>query len=93
MISPSPDRDQPAKPHPMTFTIPATPVKPRPMAAELLEELDQISSQAEAIAVAIRRLCLDPDLLEATEPGSAAIAQRSCCRLETAAEHIRGLCP
>lgn len=91
MISPGPDRDkQPAKP-PMTFTIPAAPPKPRAMALELLEELDQISSQAEAVALELRRLGLSGGLLEQMEPGASVTAQRITCRLESAAQFLRHL--
>ena len=91
MINPYPDRDsQPAK-TPMTLTFPAAPPKPRPMALDLLEELDQISSQAEAVAIELRRLGLAPAVLEQLQPGAMATAQRITCRLETAAEAARGL--
>lgn len=92
MISPSPDRDQPAKP-PMTFKIPAAPVKPRPMALQLLEELDQISGQAEAIALELRRLELSSAVLEQIQPGASVTAGRIVCRLETSAEFLRHLQP
>ena len=93
MINPCPDQDnkQPAKPFPMTFTIPAAPPKPRPMALDLLDELDLISAQAEAVATDLRRLGLDPAVLEQLQPGAGATAQRITCRLETAAEAARGL--
>lgn len=92
MINPCPDRDkQPAKPPPMTFTIPAVPTRPRPMALDLLDELDLISSQAEAVATALRGLALGSSVLEELQPGAGATAQRITCRLETAAEAARGL--
>lgn len=75
----------------MTFTIPAAPPQPRPMALDLLDELDQISGQAAAVAAALRDLGLDPTLLEQLRPGAGAMAQRITCRLETAAEAARGL--
>jgi hypothetical protein len=91
MINPCPDRDyQPAKPL-MTFTFPAAPPQPRPMALDLLDELDQISSQAEAMATALRGLALDLLVLEQLQPGAVATAQRITCRLETAADATRGL--
>ena len=77
----------------MTFTFPARAAQPRPMAAELLDELELISNQAEAVAAALAGLCLDPHSLEAVEAGSAFRAQVSCCRLETAAQHLRHLAP
>ncbi len=75
----------------MTFTIPAVPTRPRPMALDLLDELDQVSSQAEAVALELRRLGLDPSALEQLQPGAGAMAQRITCQLETAAEAARGL--
>jgi hypothetical protein len=75
----------------MTFTIPAAPPQPRSMALELLDELDQISSQAVAVASALRHLNLDPAVLEQLQPGAVATAQRITCRLETAADATRGL--
>ena len=91
MINPCPDQDkQPAK-LPMTFTIPAAPPQPRPMALDLLDELDLISSQAEAVATALRGLALAPSVLEELQPGAGATAQRITCRLETAADASRGL--
>ena len=91
MINPCPDRDkQPAK-LPMTFTIPAAPPQPRPMALDLLDELDLISSQAETVATALRGLGLDPALLEHLQLGAGARAQLITCRLETAADAMRGL--
>jgi len=91
MIKPCPDwGQQPAKP-PMTFTFPAAPPQPRPMALELLEELSQISSQAEAVATELRRLGLGPAILEELQPGAMATAHAITCRLETAAEAARGL--
>ncbi len=91
MINPCPDRDkQPAK-LPMTFTIPAAQPQPRPMALDLLDELDLISSQAEAVTTALRGLALNPAVLEQLQPGAGATAQRITCRLETAAEAARGL--
>jgi hypothetical protein len=61
------------------------------MALELLDELDLISAQAEAVATDLRRLGLDPTVLEQLQPGAGAMAQRITCRLETAAEAARGL--
>jgi hypothetical protein len=61
------------------------------MALDLLDKLDQISSQAEAVVTALRGLGLDPALLEQLQPGAGATAQRITCRLETAAEAARGL--
>ncbi len=91
MLNPCPDQDnQPAK-HLMTFTIPAAPPKPRPMALDLLDELELISSQADAVASDLRRLNLDPAVLEQLQPGAGATAQRVVCQLETAAEALRGL--
>lgn len=87
-----PDRDQddqPANPQPMTITFPAAPPQPRPMALELLEELDQISSQALAVAEILRGLRLAPDALEQLQPGAGATAQQITCRLESAAELVR----
>ena len=75
----------------MTFTIPAAPPQPRPMALDLLDELDLISAQAEAVANALRGLGLDPAVLEELQLGAGARAQRITCRLETAAEASRGL--
>ena len=59
------------------------------MALDLLDELDLISSQAEAVANDLRRLSLDPTVLEQLCPGAGAVAQRITCRLETAAEASR----
>jgi hypothetical protein len=75
----------------MTFTFPAALPQPRPMALELLDELDQISSQAVAVATALRGLALDPIVLEELQHGAVATAQRITCRLETAADATRGL--
>jgi hypothetical protein len=75
----------------MTFTFPAAPPQPRPMALGLLDELELISGQAEAVATALRRLNLDPAVLEQLQPGAGARAQQITCRLETAAEAARGL--
>jgi hypothetical protein len=75
----------------MTFTIPAVPPQPRPMALDLLDELDLISSQAEEVATALRGLALSPTVLEELQPGAGGTAQRITCRLETAAEAARGL--
>jgi hypothetical protein len=75
----------------MTFTIPAAQPQPRPMALDLLDELDLISSQAEEVATALRGLALSPSVLEELQPGAGATAQRITCRLETAAEAARGL--
>ena len=75
----------------MTFTIPAAPPQPRSMALDLLDELELISSQAEAVATALRDLALDPTVLEQLQPGAVATAQRITCRLETAADATRGL--
>jgi hypothetical protein len=80
----------------MTSTIPAAQPQPRPMALDLLaldllDELDLISSQAEAVATALRGLTLSPSVLERLQPGAGARAQRITCRLETAAEAARGL--
>lgn len=76
----------------MTFTIPARPTLPRPMALDLIEELDQISSQAEAVALELRRLGLSALQLEQVASGGAATAERCVCRLETAATALRHLC-
>ena len=76
----------------MTFTFPATPpTHTTPMALDLLDELELISAQAEAVATALRRLNLDPAVLEQLQPGAGARAQQITCRLETAAEVARGL--
>jgi len=75
----------------MTFTVPARPAKPKPMALDLLDELEQIATQAEGLAMTLHRLCLDPDLIDEIKPGSSARAQRSICGLETAAQHLRHL--
>jgi hypothetical protein len=61
------------------------------MALELFDELELISSQAEAVAAALRQLGLDPAVLEQMQPGAGARAHRITCRLETAAEATRGL--
>jgi hypothetical protein len=61
------------------------------MALDLLDELDLISSQAEAVATALRSFDLNPTVLEQLQPGAGATAQRITCRLETAAEAARGL--
>lgn len=92
MINPNPchDRDhQPATP--MTFTIPCRLALPRPMALELLDELAQISSQAEAVALQLRRV-LSAEQLEQLQPGASATVEQVVCRLETAAGALRGLC-
>ena len=92
MINPFPDRySQPANPPLMTFTIPAAPPQPRPMALDLLDELELISIKAEAVAAALRRLNLNSAVLEQLQPGAGAKAQQITCRLETAAEAARGL--
>jgi hypothetical protein len=75
----------------MTLTFPAAPPQPRAMALDLFDELDQISSQAEAVATELRRLGLSPAILEQLQPGAGATAQKITCRLETAAEAARGL--
>jgi hypothetical protein len=75
----------------MTFTIPAAPPQPRPMALDLLDELELISIKAEAVAAALRRLNLNSAVLEQLQPGAGAKAQQITCRLETAAEAARGL--
>lgn len=75
----------------MTFTIPAAPPRVQPMPLQLLEELAQIASQAEALTAELRSLELSPELLELLHPGTAAQAQRITCRLETAADRVRGL--
>ena len=75
----------------MTFTIPAAPPKPRAMALDLLEELEHISSQAEAVALELRRQRLNGALLEQMEPGASVAAQRITCRLESAAAFLRHL--
>jgi hypothetical protein len=75
----------------MTFTFPAAPPQPRPMALDLLDELELISAQAEDVATALRRLSLNPAVLEQLQPGAGARAQQITCRLETAAEAARGL--
>ena len=93
MINPCPDRDNPQPANPMTFTIPARPAAPRPMALDLIEELDQISSQAEAVALELRRLGLTASQLEQVAAGGAAAAERCICRMETAATAVRGLFP
>ena len=91
MIGPYPDRDhQPANP-PMTITVPAAPPNPRAIALELLEELEHISSQAEAVALGLRRLGLSGNLLEQMEPGASVTVQRITCRLESAAAFLRHL--
>lgn len=92
MITPDPchDRGQPA--NPMTFTFPARPATPRPIVLDLLEELEQISSQAEAVAQELRRTGLLPRQLEEIQDGASAAAERCVCRLETAASAARGLC-
>ncbi len=92
MINPCPDRgSQPANPLLMTFTFPAAPPQPRPMALDLLDELELISGQAEAVAADLRRLSLDSAVLEQLQPGAGARAQQITCQLETAAEAARGL--
>ncbi|MBU6250953.1 MAG: hypothetical protein KGO47_07305 [Cyanobacteria bacterium REEB417] len=75
----------------MTITFPAAPPKPRPMALDLLAELELISSQAEAVAADLRRLNLDPVILEQLQPGAGATAQQIVCQLETAADAVRGM--
>jgi hypothetical protein len=75
----------------MTFTIPAAPPQPRPMALDLLDELELISGQAEAVATALRQMKLGLAVLEQLQPGFGARAQQITCRLETAAEAARGL--
>jgi hypothetical protein len=77
----------------MTFTFPATPPQPRPIALDLLDELELVSAQAEDAATAMRQLNLDPALLEELQPGAGARAQLITCRLESAAEAARALCP
>jgi hypothetical protein len=88
---PHPPITKPANPPAMTITIPATPPQPRPMALELFDELELISSQAEAVAAALRQLGLDPAVLEQMQPGAGARFQQITCRLETAAQATRGL--
>jgi hypothetical protein len=76
----------------MTFTFPATPpTLATPMALDLLDELELISSQAEAVATALRQLSLGPAVLEQLQQGARARAHLITCRLETAAEAARGL--
>jgi hypothetical protein len=73
----------------MTFNIPA-PAFDLPIALGLLDELELISAQALPVATALRQLNLDPAALEQMQPGADATAQRIICRLETAAEILRG---
>lgn len=75
----------------MTITFPAAPPRVQPMPVQLLEELELIASQAEALADELSRLELSPELLELLRPGTAAQAQRITCQLETAADRVRGL--
>jgi hypothetical protein len=77
----------------MTFTFPAAPPQSRQIALDLLNELELVSTQAEDVATALRQLGLDPAALEQLQPGAGARAQRITCRLETAAQSARALCP
>ena len=61
------------------------------IALGLLDDLDRISSQAEPLATALRGFGLDPAVLEQLRPGAGATPQRITCRLETAADAMRGL--
>lgn len=63
------------------------------MALTLFDELELVSAQAEDAATALRRLNLYPAVLEQLQPGAGARAQQITCRLETAADAARALCP